>query len=158
STVATQLNWGASYLVNDFYKRFMRSDADEKHYVNVSRLTTVLLFFASCGVTAMLSSVEQAWKFIIGLGAGSGMVYILRWYWWRINAWSEVSAMIASFVTFCFASGALGDILVKVGVAGGAAIIPAYVSSKSADADAIALLITVGVTTIVWLTTTFMTK
>src|SRR5213078_3096842 len=103
STVATQLNWGASYLVNDFYRRFLKKDGTEKHFVAVSRAATVVLFLLSVIVTMNLSSVEQAWKFLIGLGAGTGLVYILRWYWWRINAWSEISAMIASFVTFGFA-------------------------------------------------------
>ena len=90
STVATQLNWGASYLVNDVYRRFIRKEASEKHFVGVSRAATVVLFLLSIIVTMNLTSVEQAWKFLIGLGAGTGLVYILRWYWWRINAWSEV--------------------------------------------------------------------
>ena len=104
STVGTHLNWGASYLVNDFYKRFMKPNETEHHYVKVGRIATVLLFIASIGVTSQLSSIEQAWKFLLALGAGTGLVLILRWYWWRINAWSEISAMLASFVvsTICF--------------------------------------------------------
>src|SRR5690349_19018076 len=105
STVATQLNWGASYLVNDFYRRFIRKTATEHHYVNVSRWATVVLFLLSILVTSQLATVEQAWKFLIGLGAGTGLVYILRWYWWRISAWSEISAMTASFLTFSYVSG-----------------------------------------------------
>lgn len=89
STVGTHLNWGASYLVNDFYKRFIRKSATEAHYVKISRIATVFLFVASIGVTSQLSSIEQAWKFLLALGAGTGLVLILRWYWWRINAWSR---------------------------------------------------------------------
>ena len=94
STIGTHLNWGASYLVNDFYKRFMKKDAADKHYVNVGRAATILLFLASIIVTSQLSSVEKAWKFLLAMGAGTGLVLILRWYWWRINAWSEISAMV----------------------------------------------------------------
>jgi SSS family solute:Na+ symporter len=93
STVGTQLNWGASYLVNDFYKRFVNRDATEKHYVKVSRWATVALFLGSIFVTMHLTTVEGAWKFLLALGSGTGLVLILRWYWWRINAWSEISAM-----------------------------------------------------------------
>ena len=138
STVATQLNWGASYLVNDFYRRFLKKEGSEKHYVGVSRGMTVVLFLLSVIVTWNLSSVEQAWKFLIGLGAGTGLVYILRWYWWRINAWSEIAAMVASFATFL--------------------IVPRIITHNSPDTDAIILLITVGVTTVVWLAATFLTK
>src|SRR4051812_43488958 len=98
STIGTHLNWGASYLVNDFYKRFLNRSASERHYVAVSRWTTVLLFLASILVTSQLSSVEGAWKFLLAIGAGTGLVLILRWYWWRINAWSEITAMVVSFL------------------------------------------------------------
>ena len=98
STVGTQLNWGASYLVNDFYKRFLKKNETEKHYVNVSRAATVFLFAMSLVVTWQISSVGNAWRLLLALGAGTGLVLILRWYWWRINAWSEISGMIASFV------------------------------------------------------------
>jgi Na+/proline symporter len=98
STISTQLNWGASYLVNDVYRRFMRPDADEAQLVRVSRGATAFLMFASLFVTYFLSSIEGAWRFLLAIGAGTGLVLILRWYWWRINAWSEISAMIASLV------------------------------------------------------------
>jgi SSS family solute:Na+ symporter len=98
STVATHLNWGASYLVNDLYKRFVRPDADEAHYVRASRAATVVTIVAAAVVTRYLSSVEGAWKVLLALGSGTGLVLILRWYWWRINAWSEISAMVASLV------------------------------------------------------------
>jgi len=141
STVGTQLNWGASYLVNDFYKRFINKTATEKHYVFVSRWATVLLFLCSVFVTMNLTTVEGAWKFLLALGSGTGLVLILRWYWWRINAWSEISAMIASFVV------SLTSIIT--------------VKSRFADndlrGDAWVMLITVAVSTIVWLAVTFLT-
>src|SRR6202795_4227075 len=93
STVATQLNWGSSYLVEDFYRRFIRRGASEKHYVNISRLATLLLVVASAYVSAQLVTISQGWEVVLEVGAGTGGVYLLRWYWWRINAWSEISAM-----------------------------------------------------------------
>jgi Na+/proline symporter len=98
STIGTHLNWGASYLVNDVYRRFLKKDATEKHYVLAARLTTVLLFLASIVVTLNLQTIAGAWLFLLALGSGTGLVLILRWYWWRINAWSEISAMGASMV------------------------------------------------------------
>ena len=96
STISTQLNWGASYLVNDCYQRFLRRDAGERELVRVSRGATAFLMVASLVVTYFLGSIEGAWRFLLAIGAGTGLVLILRWYWWRINAWSEISAMIAS--------------------------------------------------------------
>ena len=161
STVATQLNWGASYLVNDFYRRFIRKTATERHYVAISRWATVVLFLLSILVTSQLATVEQAWKFLIGLGAGTGLVYILRWYWWRVSAWSEISAMVASFVTFSYVSGGFGLVLSKlhlITTAQVAAFTPSIVRNAGADSDAIVLLITVVVTTVVWIGATFLTK
>ncbi len=99
STVGTQLNWGASYLVNDFYKRFLVKGANDKHYVRMAQVATILIMLASCVVTYYQDTIAGAWTLLIALGAGTGSVFILRWFWWRINAWSEVSAMAASFVT-----------------------------------------------------------
>ena len=99
STIGTELNWGASYLVNDLYRRFLGPGAGEKHYVAVSQAMTMLLMVLSAVVTFFMASIADAWKFMIALGAGTGLVYLLRWFWWRINAWSEVSAMVAAFVT-----------------------------------------------------------
>ena len=147
STVGTQLNWGASYLVNDFYKRFLRKNETEKHYVNVSRTATIFLFAMSLVVTWQISSVGQAWRLLLALGAGTGLVLILRWYWWRINAWSEISAMIASFATS----------LAVLGYFGGA-FVPAVISAGGPEADAWVMIITVSVTTVVWVAVTFMTK
>ena len=96
STVATQLNWGASYLVSDFYRRFLRPQASNAHYVVVSRLATILLVIASAWVSVNLDSIASGWQVVMEVGAGTGAVYLLRWYWWRINAWSEISAMACS--------------------------------------------------------------
>ena len=93
STVATQLNWGASYLVADFYRRFVKRDGTEKHYVLISRFATVLLVVVSAYVSARLGSIVAGWEVVLTIGAGTGGVYLLRWYWWRINAWSEIAAM-----------------------------------------------------------------
>ena len=99
STIGTQLNWGASYVINDFYRRFMVRDAGERHYVIASQVVTVLLMFVSLLVTFHLGSIDGAWKLLMVTGAGTGLVLLLRWYWWRINAWSEVTAMIVAAVT-----------------------------------------------------------
>src|SRR5437588_897656 len=140
STIATQLNWGASYLVNDFYRRFVRREAGEPHYVLASRLATALLTVISAAVAFRIESIGGAWKLLIITGAGTGAVLLLRWYWWRINAWSEVSAMIAAFV--------VSVLLQTVG---------------GLDSDlpldfAHIVLITVAVTTVVWLAVTFLTR
>ena len=142
STMATHLNWGASYIVNDVYKRFVRKDAAEKHYVNIARLCTVLLFLAALVVTRYLTTVEGAWRFLIAIGAGTGLVLILRWYWWRINAWSEISAMIASFIVSMIAM----------------RVIPGRFPAGDPRIDSWVLIVTVAVSTVVWLVVTFMTK
>lgn len=101
STIASQLNWGTSYIINDFYRRFINSDADEKHYVLVSRITIVVLIIVSLLITNfLLTTISGAWVFIINASAGMGAVLILRWFWWRINAWSEISAMIAPLIIY----------------------------------------------------------
>ncbi|PYN97637.1 MAG: sodium:proline symporter [Candidatus Rokuibacteriota bacterium] len=142
STVGTHLNWGASYLVNDFYKRFVKVDGDQRHYVAVSRAATVLIFLASIAVTSQLSSIEKAWELLLAIGAGTGLVLILRWYWWRINAWSEISAMIASFV---------------LSLLGFAFIAPRF-APNDPNATAVVMLVTVAGSTIVWVVTTFATR
>jgi len=141
STVGTQLNWGASYLVNDFYRRFLNKTATDKHYVFVSRWATIGLFLGSIFVTMNLTTVEGAWKFLLAIGSGTGLVLILRWYWWRINAWSEISAMIASFVV---------SLIAIVTVKG-------RFPDGDLRGDAWVMLITVAVSTIVWLAVTFLT-
>jgi Na+/proline symporter len=140
STVGTQLNWGASYLVNDVYRRFMIKDRGEKHYVWVSQLITMLLMFLSAIVTFFMESIGDAWRFLIALGAGTGLVYILRWFWWRINAWSEVSAMAAAFVTSLFLRSFF------------------RLSESDPREFATIVLCTVAVTSAVWLGVTYLTK
>ena len=140
STIATQLNWGASYLVNDFYRRFVRRDATEPHYVLASRVATALLTVVSAAVAFRIESIGGAWKLLIITGAGTGAVLLLRWYWWRINAWSEVSAMIAAFVVSVLLQTVWG-----------------LDSDRPLDFAHI-VLITVAVTTVVWLAVTFLTR
>jgi len=97
STISTQLNLGAAYLVNDVYKPFIKKGASEKHYVLVSKLSIILLAVVGGLITYGMRTIVGGWELILAIGAGTGLVYILRWYWWRVNAWSEISAMIASF-------------------------------------------------------------
>lgn len=98
STILTHLNWGSSYLVHDFYRRFINADATERHYVNVGRLCTVALYVIAAALSTVLSSAQDAFEVLISIGAGTGLIYLLRWFWWRVNAWSEVVAMASSFV------------------------------------------------------------
>ena len=98
STIGTQLNWGTSYLVSDLYRRFIVRKASEHHYVLVSKIITVFLVLCSGYVASRLTSIGAGWQLVLNLGAGTGAVYMLRWFWWRINAWSEISAMIVAAV------------------------------------------------------------
>jgi Na+/proline symporter len=139
STVGTQLNWGASYLVNDFYRRFVRTDQSDRHYVRVSQLATVLLTVISAVITRYMDSIAAAWQLLIVTGAGTGTVLILRWYWWRINAWSEVSAMATAFVVSVWLQTAIGW------------------SSADPRGFASIMLVTVAITTAVWLAVTLLT-
>jgi len=136
STLITHLNWGTSYLVHDFYRRFIRVDASEKHYVAMGRLVTAALMIAAVAFTYVLETARQSFELLMSIGAGTGLLYLLRWFWWRVNAWSEIAAMISSFavaVGFAVAS--------KMG-----AEIPSHVG----------LLITVAVTTVVWISVTYL--
>ena len=102
STISTQMNWGASYLVRDVYQRFLAPDADERQLTRASRIASVIVLVVG-GVAAFLMrdvSVDAAWKMLAALGAGTGAVFMLRWFWWRINAWTEISAMFASLGFF----------------------------------------------------------
>ena len=98
STILTHLNWGASYLVHDFYRRFLRKNETEKHYVLAGRLVTIGLFFCASGAVYLLDSAKDAFDIILQVGAGTGLLYLVRWFWWRVNAWSEVVAMVSSFL------------------------------------------------------------
>ncbi|MFA5857441.1 MAG: sodium:solute symporter family protein [Elusimicrobiota bacterium] len=96
STINTQINWGASYMVNDLYRRFIAKNKSDKHYLNASMIATVLAALFGAIATFMMNSIVGAWQLITAFSAGVGVVYLLRWYWWRINAWSELSAMVSS--------------------------------------------------------------
>ncbi|CAN5713605.1 Na+:solute symporter [soil metagenome] len=140
STISTQLNWGASYLVNDLYLRFLDPNASERRRVAVSRGTTVLLFLLSAVVTANLTSIEGAWRILLAMGAGTGLVYILRWYWWRINAWSEISAMVASLVI--------------------SLVLQRWFGLDSSDPVGFAhlMLLTVALSTVIWVAATYLSR
>ncbi len=135
STIVTHLNWGTSYLVHDLYRRFIRRDGTEKHYVFVGRLVTAGLMLVAALATKYINTASTGFTLLLSIGAGTGLLYLLRWYWWRVNASAEVAAMAASFVT---------AIAFEVARRNGAAI------SGSAS-----LLVTVGVTTVVWITAAF---
>lgn len=107
STISTQLNWGASYLINDFYLRFITPNAPRRRSMAMSRLVTLLLAIAGLLVTSFMDSIAGVWQFIMECGAGLGLVLILRWYWWRINAWAEITATIAPFIAYAIAHYAL---------------------------------------------------
>jgi len=138
STVGTQLNWGCSYLVNDLYKRFLVRHSSERHYVLASRVITVLLVLASGYTAAQLKSIGAGWELVLNVGFGTGAVYILRWYWSRINAWSEISAMIAAAV-------------VTLGLSG------VRFSGEDALVYAKKTLITGAIATFAWVLVTFLT-
>ncbi len=136
STILTHLNWGASYLVHDFYRRFVRRDADEAHYVNAGRVATIGLFLCSSALVYLLDTAKDAFDVILQVGAGTGLLYLVRWFWWRVNAWCEVVAMISSF--------AVSLILLAMSRSG-------YAMSTHR-----ALVITIAVTTICWVATAFL--
>jgi len=111
STISTHLNWGSSYVVNDFYKRFVRPDATEKQLVRVGRISTVSMMIAAAALALYLESALGAFHILLQVGAGTGLIFILRWFWWRINAFSELTAMVVSFLVACyfeFVHGAIG--------------------------------------------------
>ena len=136
STILTHLNWGASYLVHDFYRRFVRPDAGEKHCVLVGRLTTIGLFVCAAATVYLLDTAKDTFDIILQIGAGTGLLYLVRWFWWRVNAWCEVVAMISSF--------GVSLLLLILKKSGGA------VSTHHA------LLITIGFTTLCWLLTAYL--
>ena len=138
STLTTQLNWGTSYLVNDCYRRFLKPGRSERHYVAVSRLTTALLMVVAALITLVLDSAKGTFELLMSIGAGTGLLYLLRWFWWRINAWSEIAAMVSSFlVSLAF-----------------------FAAAKAGHgvASHIGLITTVLVTTLAWVVTTYLTR
>jgi len=140
STISTHLNWGASYFVDDFYRRFVSPDRDERHYVGVGRAATFVLILLSSAVSLWLENAFQAFQILLQVGAGTGLIFLLRWFWWRINAWSEISAMIVSFAVALY----LQFVHTKLGFA------PLNAS--------LSLVIGVAITTVGWLTVTVLTR
>ena len=147
STISTQLNWGSSYLVNDLYKRFIytgnsnsnkdnvsKQASEDKHFVSVSRWVTIIVMFIGLVVSSQINSISGMWEFVMNCGAGLGLVLILRWYWWRINAWSEITATLAPFIGY-----------------------PLFQYVFKLEGDEI-FLATVFFTTISWITVTFLTR
>ncbi len=102
STILTHLNWGSSYLVHDFYRRFIKKSATESHYINVGRLCTVGLYVVAAWLSLYMASAQQAFQVLLSIGAGTGLIYVARWFWWRVSAWSEVVAMVMSLLTAYF--------------------------------------------------------
>jgi Na+/proline symporter len=135
STILTHLNWGASYLVHDFYRRFVRTDASEQHYVAAGRVVTVLLFVCSSALVFVLDTAKDAFDVILQVGAGTGLLYLVRWFWWRVNAWCEVVAMVSSFAV---------SLAILVLARGGF-----HLSTH------IALIVTIAVTTLCWVITAY---
>lgn len=138
STMDTHLNWGASYVVNDLYRRFMVKDASERHYVLISRIASVVIAIVGGAVAYFTESIVNAWTFMFTLTCGVGLVLLLRWYWWRINAWSEISALITSTVV--------------------ATILQLSKELGAPELFAVRLVITLSISTIVWVTVTFVTS
>ena len=139
STIASHLNWGSSYVVNDFYKRFLNPDATDRQMVRLGRITTVVLMIFSAGLALLLSNALQAFNILLQVGAGTGLIFILRWFWYRINVYSEITAMIVSFIVALY----LQIIHPRLGFE----VIPAEFQ----------LIIGVTITTIIWVSVTFLT-
>lgn len=140
STISTHLNWGSSYLVHDFYKRFIDKQASEKKMVFIGRIFTVLLMFFATLFALMLENALQAFQIVLQIGAGTGLIFILRWFWWRINAYSEVTAMIVSFLVALYFQ----------------FIHP--ITGFAYPAAGMELLIGIGITTIAWIGVTYATS
>ena len=136
STISTHLNWGTSYLVHDLYRRFVKEGATEAHYVMVGRLVTALLMVLAAGLTFVLDSARQSFELLMSIGAGTGLLYLLRWFWWRVSAWCEIAAMVTSFLI------ALGFFVAgKAGM-----VVPSHIT----------LIVGVVITTAVWVTTAYL--
>jgi len=152
STISTHLNWGSSYVVNDFYKQQINKNASEKELVNVGRISTVILMIFSALLALVLTNALQLFDIILMFGAGTGLIFILRWFWWRINAWSEISAMFASgVISILLNFTSLSTILFDHKIDGGIVVdgvFPAWAKFP----------LVVLITTIIWLVVTFLTQ
>lgn len=144
STISTQLNWGTSYIINDFYKRFVKPQANNKQLVNASRVGTFLIMLIALFATTLMTTISGVWAFIIECGAGLGLVMILRWYWWRINAWSEIVATVAPFIAYALAK----FVFVQYDPTWGQGI----------GENPKGFFFTVAFTTVAWMVTTFVAK
>jgi len=145
STISTQLNWGSSYIVYDFYKRQINPEASQKRLVAVGRLSTVLLMVLSTLLALLLQNAMQLFNLLLVFGAGTGLIFILRWFWWRINAWSEITAMVASgIISLLLAIPSFG---IKAALFGAEGVFPAWAEFP----------FVVVVTTTLWLLTTYLT-
>jgi SSS family solute:Na+ symporter len=143
STMASHLNWGSSYVVNDYYKRFINRQASEKQMVMVGRISTAVLMVMACALAVPLENAAKAFGIMLQIGAGTGLLFILRWFWWRVNAWSELTAMVVSFLVACFFTFLYPAAVGKLGL-------PALSGST-------VLVISVMFTTACWITVTFLT-
>ena len=144
STISTHLNWGSSYIVNDFYKQQIKKNASEKELVNIGRISTIILFLLSASFALLLTNALQLFDVILMFGAGTGLIFILRWFWWRINAWSEITAMFVSgFVSIILNFTTLGPLLFSE-----SGILPSYYKFP----------MVVLFTTVVWLLVTLFTN
>jgi len=140
STISTHLNWGASYIVGDFYRRFLVRDREDRHYVTMARITTVLLTVVAAALSLWLENAYQAFQIMLQIGAGTGLIYLLRWFWWRVSAWSEIAGMAVSFLValyFQFLHTRLGFAPLGAGTT---------------------LVLGVIITTVGWLSVTFLTR
>ena len=137
STISTHLNWGTSYLVHDFYRRFLRPEQEERHYVAIGRMTTALLMILAALFTLLLETARGSFDLLLSVGAGTGLLYLLRWFWWRINAWSEIAAMASSFLL-----AAALFVAQRRGLT-----LPSHVT----------LLLMVATTTVIWMAVTYLT-
>lgn len=147
STISTHLNWGSSYVVNDFYARYVKKEASQKELVNVGRISTVLLMVVSSALALVLTNAYQLFNIILMFGAGTGLIFILRWFWWRINAWSEISAMFSSgVISILFNFSPLGLVLFGTNQEDG--LLPNWSTYP----------LVVLLTTVVWVAVTFLTK
>ena len=147
STISTHLNWGSSYVVNDFYARYVKPGASQKEMVDVGRISTVLLMVISSGVALLLTNAYQLFNIILMFGAGTGLIFILRWFWWRINAWSEISAMFSSgIISILFNFTSLGVVLFGTAEVDG--LLPNWSTYP----------VVVLLTSIVWISVTYLTK
>ncbi len=137
STILTHLNWGSSYLVHDFYRRFLVKGAEESHYVNAGRVSTVLLYVVAALLSLTMSSAQQAFQILLSIGAGTGLIYVARWYWWRVSAWCEIVAMVMSLVTSVAVPLVLPDIgfakttLIQVGITTVSWLVVAFVGPQT---------------------------